>query len=47
MSDYLGSSFAFLGLACIGAAGLILTWRLMPETMERKGGPKLLFSARD
>jgi predicted MFS family arabinose efflux permease len=47
MSDYLGSSFAFLGLACIGAAGLILTWWLMPETMERKGGPKLLFSARD
>jgi predicted MFS family arabinose efflux permease len=47
MSDYLGSSFAFLGLACIGAAGLILTWWLMPETMERKGRPKLLISARD
>jgi predicted MFS family arabinose efflux permease len=47
MSDYLGSSFAFLGLACIGGAGLILTWWLMPETMERKGRPKLLISARD
>src|SRR5262249_20871715 len=38
MSDRLGSSVAFLGLACIGAAGLVLTFLLMPETMERRGG---------
>jgi hypothetical protein len=38
MSDRLGSSVAFLGLACIGAAGLVLTALLMPETMERKAG---------
>ena len=38
MSDRLGSSLAFLGLACIGGAGLVLTFLLMPETMERKGG---------
>jgi MFS family permease len=46
MSDRLGSSAAFLGLACIGGAGLILTWLLMPETAERKGGPRLLPSRR-
>jgi hypothetical protein len=46
MSDRLGSSAAFLGLACVGAAGLILTWLLMPETAERKGSPKLLPSPR-
>jgi predicted MFS family arabinose efflux permease len=32
MSDRLGSSFAFLGLAAIGALGLALVWLLMPET---------------
>jgi MFS family permease len=47
MSDRLGSSVAFLGLACIGAAGLVLTFLLMPETKERKDGPKLLASSRD
>jgi predicted MFS family arabinose efflux permease len=47
MSDRLGSSVAFLGLGCIGAAGLVLTFLLMPETMERKGGPKLLASGRN
>src|SRR5256886_16508113 len=36
MSDRLGSSMAFLGLACIGAMGLVLVWLLMPETVERK-----------
>jgi len=41
-SDRLGSSIAFLGLACIGSIGLVLTWRLMPETLERKSRPKLL-----
>ena len=46
MSDRLGSGTAFLGLACIGAAGLVLVWWLMPETMEKtmkkKDTPKLL-----
>jgi predicted MFS family arabinose efflux permease len=46
MSDRLGSSAAFLGLACVGGAGLILTWLLMPETAERKAGPRLLPSPR-
>jgi MFS family permease len=46
MSDRLGSSVAFLGLACIGAAGLVLAALLMPETMARKDGPKLLASSR-
>ena len=46
MSDRLGSSAAFLGLACVGGAGLILTWLLMPETAERKGGPRLLPAPR-
>jgi MFS family permease len=35
MSDRLGSSVAFLGLACIGGAGLVLAALLMPETMEK------------
>jgi predicted MFS family arabinose efflux permease len=35
MSDRLGSSLAFLGLASVGALGLLLVWLLMPET---KGG---------
>jgi hypothetical protein len=47
MSDRLGSSIAFLGLGCIGAAGLVLTFLLMPESMERKSGPKLLASGRN
>jgi MFS family permease len=47
MSDRLGSSVAFLGLACIGGAGLVLTFLLMPETKERKDGPKLLGSRRN
>jgi predicted MFS family arabinose efflux permease len=41
MSDRLGSSIAFLGLACIGAAGLVLVWLLMPETRETRDGPRL------
>jgi Major Facilitator Superfamily len=32
VSDHLGSSVAFLGLAGIAAAGLALVWTLMPET---------------
>jgi MFS family permease len=47
MSDRLGSSVAFLGLACIGGAGLVLAALLMPETRATKGGPKLLASSRD
>jgi predicted MFS family arabinose efflux permease len=47
MSDRLGSSVAFLGLACIGGAGLVMTWLLMPETREPKGGPKLLAPGRN
>jgi MFS family permease len=42
MSDRLGSGSAFLGLACIGAAGFVLVWLLMPETRETKKVPKLL-----
>jgi predicted MFS family arabinose efflux permease len=37
---------AFLGLACIGAAGFLLFWLLMPETAERKDDRKLLPSGR-
>jgi hypothetical protein len=44
MSDRFGSGTAFLGLACIGAVGLILVWLLMPETRVRKSAPKLLTS---
>jgi MFS family permease len=36
MSDRLGSSSAFLGLAGIGGLGLVLVWLLMPETREKK-----------
>jgi hypothetical protein len=36
MSDRLGSSAAFLGLACIGGAGLLLAALLMPETKEEE-----------
>jgi MFS family permease len=35
VSDHLGSSVAFLGLAAIAAAGLALVWTLMPETGPR------------
>jgi predicted MFS family arabinose efflux permease len=42
MSDRLGSGSAFLGLACIGALGLVMVWLLMPETREMKRVPKLL-----
>ena len=38
MSDRLGRSVAFLGLACIGGAGLVLAFLLMPETMEKRNG---------
>jgi predicted MFS family arabinose efflux permease len=41
MSDRLGTSIAFLGLACIGAAGLMLVWLLMPETKEKDGDFKM------
>jgi MFS family permease len=46
MSDHLGSSFAFLGLALIAGAGLVLTWWMMPETVKTKGSPKLLGAPR-
>ena len=46
MSDRFGSSVAFLGLACIGAAGFVLFWLLMPETSERRSDRKLLASGR-
>lgn len=36
MSDRLGSSLAFLGLAGIGALGLLLVWLMMPETKDGK-----------
>ena len=32
VSDRLGPSVAFLGLSCIGCAGLCLIWLVMPET---------------
>jgi MFS family permease len=32
MSDYLGSGAAFLGLAALACAGLILVWASLPET---------------
>ena len=32
VSDHFGSPIAFLGLAGIAAAGLVLVWALMPET---------------
>ncbi|HEX2511933.1 MAG TPA: MFS transporter, partial [Xanthobacteraceae bacterium] len=41
MSDRLGSSTAFLGLACIGAAGLVLVWLLMPETKDKNSDPRI------
>src|SRR5215468_3373169 len=47
MSDRLGSSVAFLGLACIGGAGLVLAALLMPETRPSKDSPKLLASSRN
>jgi MFS family permease len=47
MSDRLGSSVAFLGLACVAGAGLVLAALLMPETKERKDDPKLLGSSRN
>ena len=46
MSDRLGSSVAFLGLACIGVAGFVLFWLLMPETAEQRSDRKLLASGR-
>src|SRR5262249_62324982 len=42
MSDRLGSGFAFLGLACIGALGFALAWLLVPEARELHKGPQLL-----
>jgi MFS family permease len=47
MSDRLGSSTAFLGLAVVAAAGLVLVWLLMPETLEKKGDPRLLAGGRE
>jgi predicted MFS family arabinose efflux permease len=46
MSDRFGSSNAFLGLAAIGGAGLVLVWLLMPETKEKQGALALLPPAR-
>jgi predicted MFS family arabinose efflux permease len=46
MSDRFGSSNAFLGLAAIGGAGLVLVWLLMPETKEKQGAIALLPPAR-
>lgn len=34
-ADHLGSSIAFLGLAAIAAAGLIVIWAVTPETRQR------------
>ena len=36
MSDRLGSGLAFLGLAGVGALGLLLVWLMMPETKDSK-----------
>jgi MFS family permease len=35
LSDYLGSDAAFLGLAALGCAGLILVWASLPETRPK------------
>jgi MFS family permease len=35
MSDYLGSGAAFLGLAVLACAGLILVWASLPETRPK------------
>jgi predicted MFS family arabinose efflux permease len=35
VSDKLGSSVAFMGLACVAAVGLALVWLVMPETRRR------------
>lgn len=38
LADAFGTEVAFLGLASIVAAGLLVVWGLMPETRGRKGG---------
>jgi predicted MFS family arabinose efflux permease len=35
VGDKFGNSVAFLGLACVAAAGLATIWLLMPETRQR------------
>jgi len=35
VSDRFGSSTAFVGLACVAAAGLLLIFLVMPETRRR------------
>jgi predicted MFS family arabinose efflux permease len=35
VSDKFGSSVAFMGLACVAAAGLAMIWLVMPETRRR------------
>jgi MFS family permease len=37
MSDYLGSSAAFAGLAAIALLGLAVVWLMMPETRPAEG----------
>ena len=46
-AEALKFAMAFLGLASVGAAGLVLVWLLMPETRETKRAPKLLAPQRN
>jgi predicted MFS family arabinose efflux permease len=32
LTEYINSQFAFLGLAAIGTASVMVAWALMPET---------------
>ena len=43
MSDRLGGSAAFLGLACVAGFEYLLVWRLMPETKETKGESEVAY----
>src|SRR2546428_307661 len=45
MSDYLGSSFAFLGLACIGGGRVLLPPGLVAPTLGEESRPKMIISA--
>jgi predicted MFS family arabinose efflux permease len=39
VSDKLGSSTAFTGLAAVAALGLVMIWLIMPETRRTENGP--------